>query len=160
MAEPGPCLSCGQPRGERDRYCEHCGLDEDTAASWELELVVDRDQFARVGAPGLVCPDGRAPVIVPLAEDEVLVGRDRHGGPDVNLDGGWLDPGVSRHHCTFERQHDGGYGVRDAGSTNGTTINVDPTPISPFTLVRLDDGDRVHVGAWTVLHYRRVASGS
>ena len=45
-------------------------------------------------------------------------------------------------------------------STNGTTINAAPTPIEPFTLVRLDDGDRVHVGAWTVLRYRRVAKGS
>ena len=154
------CPSCGQPRHERDRYCEHCGFDEaaaDVAGRWQLEVTLDRERFERVGTDGLHWPADRAPLVVALADDEVRVGRDRSGRLDLNLDGPLLDPGVSRHHCTFERQEDGAYGLRDAGSTNGTTINEDPSPITPFTLVHLLDGDRVHVGAWTTLRYRSAA---
>ena len=150
------CPSCGQPWSERDRYCERCGHDQRSPGgpAWLIEVSADHEQFVRVGPPDLTWPDGRPSVVVALDGDEVRVGRDHAGGLTVNLVGPIADPGVSRHHCTFERQDDGGFGVRDVGSTNGTTINTDPAPITPFTLVRLVDGDRVHVGAWTALHYR------
>ena len=156
-SSPVDCPSCGQRRAERDRYCERCGHDERSPGSleWVIEVAADHEQFVRVGPSDLTWPEGRTTVVVALDGDEVRVGRDRAGGVAVNLDGSIADPGVSRHHCTFERQEDGGFGVRDVGSTNGTTINDDHGPITPFTLVRLVDGDRVHVGAWTALHYRR-----
>jgi hypothetical protein len=160
MSSPVDCPSCGQPRAERDRYCERCGHDERSSGApvWEIEVAADHEQFVRIAPPDLAWPEGRTSVVVALDDDEVRVGRDRAGAVVLNLDGSIADPGVSRHHCTFERQEDGGFGVRDAGSTNGTSINDDPTPITPFTLVRLVDGDRVHVGAWTALHYRRAGS--
>ena len=49
------------------------------------------------------------------------------------------------------RQDDGSYAVIDPGSSNGTTLNDDPTPIAPNTLVPLASGDRIHLGAWTTI---------
>jgi pSer/pThr/pTyr-binding forkhead associated (FHA) protein len=46
--------------------------------------------------------------------------------------------------------------VVDQNSTNGTTVNGSDEPIQPFVPVPLQDGDRVHVGAWTTITVRRV----
>ena len=45
--------------------------------------------------------------------------------------------------------------MRDLGSTNGTMVNDDPTPIAPQLAIPLADGDRVRVGAWTTITVRR-----
>jgi pSer/pThr/pTyr-binding forkhead associated (FHA) protein len=57
-------------------------------------------------------------------------------------------------HAVLERRDDGTYAVRDSGSTNGTTLNDDPSPISADTGVPLSDGDRIRVGAWTTITVR------
>ena len=66
-----------------------------------------------------------------------------------------MDPGVSRLHATLERGSDGVVVVRDLGSTNGTMVNDDPTPIAPQPAIPLADGDRVRVGAWTTITVRK-----
>ena len=46
---------------------------------------------------------------------------------------------------------DGGWAVVDLGSSNGTYINDDTTPIPANTPVPVQAGDQIHVGAWTTL---------
>ncbi|MEK8170834.1 FHA domain-containing protein [Streptomyces sp. M19] len=65
------------------------------------------------------------------------------------------DPGVSHQHAVLVQQPDGSWAVVDQDSTNGTTINLAEDPIQPFVPVPLQDGDRVHVGAWTTITVRR-----
>lgn len=52
-----------------------------------------------------------------LTEAEYTVGRTDEC--DISLP----DPTVSSHHCTLIQLDDGGYGVDDKGSTNGTRVN-------------------------------------
>ncbi len=94
-----------------------------------------------------------------LADGENRIGRSRGGadesGPEIDLAGEPIDPGVSRLHAVLERLSDGLCVLRDLGSTNGTTVNDDPARIAPQTAVPLADGDRVRVGAWTTITVRK-----
>ncbi|MCI0365036.1 MAG: Flp pilus assembly complex ATPase component TadA, partial [Phycisphaerales bacterium] len=51
------------------------------------------------------------------------------------------DDKASRHHCVIE-PFDGGYRVRDLGSSNGTRLNSKPVTVEP-----LDNGDVVRIGS-------------
>lgn len=52
------------------------------------------------------------------------------------------------------QQPDGSWAVVDQNSTNGTTLNGAEDPIQPYVPVPLQDGDQVHVGAWTTITIR------
>lgn len=91
-----------------------------------------------------------------LTGAEVRIGRRRVNGsgppPQIDLAGPPLDPGVSHLHAVLlPRPDDDGWSVLDPGSTNGTTINYGDDPIALDTVVPLQEGDRVHVGAFTTL---------
>jgi pSer/pThr/pTyr-binding forkhead associated (FHA) protein len=45
--------------------------------------------------------------------------------------------------------------IIDQDSTNGTTLNGSPDPIPPHVPVPLNDGDRIHIGAWTTITLHR-----
>ncbi len=164
-AEPSAesCPDCSLPRNDRDRFCERCGFDyaapgaTATAAQWVAEITVDRDYYDRVAPENVPFPTDRPPAVVALGAGEVLIGRRGPAGPApaIDLSGPLADPGVSRHHATITRGADGVYRLRDAGSTNGTTINDDQQPIGPAAPTELADGDRIHVGAWTTITVRR-----
>jgi len=62
---------------------------------------------------------------------------------------------VSHLHAILLREDDGSYALLDPGSSNGTTINDDPTPVTTNARVPLRVGDRIHLGAWTTLTIRR-----
>ncbi|HTU85810.1 MAG TPA: FHA domain-containing protein [Solirubrobacteraceae bacterium] len=93
-----------------------------------------------------------------LVEGENRIGRSRgHAGedkPEIDLAATPVDPGVSRLHAVLDRRADGGCVLRDVGSTNGTFIGDELTPIPPHTDMPLSDGDRIHVGAWTAITVR------
>ncbi len=74
--------------------------------------------------------------------------------PDIDLSVPPEDPGVSHQHAVLVQQPDGNWAVVDQNSTNGTTVNGSEEPIQPFVPVPLQDGDRVHVGAWTTITIR------
>jgi pSer/pThr/pTyr-binding forkhead associated (FHA) protein len=74
--------------------------------------------------------------------------------PEIDLAGAGEDPGISRLHAVLERRPDGGYAVRDLGSTNGTMVNDDPAPLAQHVAVALADGDRIRIGAWTTITVR------
>lgn len=133
--------------------------------AWTAVVAADRVYFtammARSGpeAEGLYFPAFSPELEVPLTGHQVTVGRRRQSGgkaPDIDLARAPEDPGVSHQHAVLVQQPDGGWAVVDQGSTNGTTVNLDEEPIRPFTPVPLNDGDRVHVGAWTTITVRRL----
>ncbi|MET9955634.1 FHA domain-containing protein [Streptomyces sp. NPDC006339] len=133
-------------------------------AGWTAVIGPDRDYFMammqRSGpeASGLNLPAYSPEQQVPLQGSQVSIGRRRHStgeSPDIDLSVPPEDPGVSHQHAVLVQQPDGSWAVVDQNSTNGTTINGSPDPIQPYVPVQLQDGDRVHVGAWTTITVRR-----
>jgi hypothetical protein len=147
-----PCPTCGAPRSGDDRYCEACGHDLLGPPAWEAVVTADRKQFERFAASGLSFPADQVERRILLDSDHVRIGRSRGRPgeivPEIDLAD---DPGVSHMHAVLERRDDGTYGIRDAGSTNGTTLNDDPSPVSADAAVPLSSGDRIRLGAWTTI---------
>ncbi len=96
-------------------------------------------EMVRTAAAGatLVLPDGRR---LSLGNRPVTLGR----LPECEVV--ITDPNVSRRHAEIRALEDGGYAVRDLGSTNGTRRNG----IVVAGSERLEPGDEVTVGASTV----------
>ncbi|WP_210589816.1 FHA domain-containing protein [Streptomyces sp. GESEQ-35] len=133
-------------------------------ATWLATIGPDRDYFMammqRSGpeAAGLNLPAYSPEQQRTLAGNQVTIGRRRHSTgdtPDIDLSVPPEDPGVSHQHAVLVQQPDGTWAVVDQNSTNGTTVNGSEEPIQPFVPVPLQDGDRVHVGAWTTITIRR-----
>ncbi|MFF5502269.1 FHA domain-containing protein [Streptomyces roseolus] len=131
---------------------------------WTAYVGPDRDYFMammrRSGpeASGLNLPAYAPPKQLPLQGNQVSIGRRRHStgeAPDIDLSVPPEDPGVSHQHAVLVQQPDGSWAVVDQNSTNGTTVNGGDEPIQPYVPVQLQDGDRVHVGAWTTITVRR-----
>ncbi|MFE7805960.1 FHA domain-containing protein [Streptomyces sp. NPDC057430] len=135
-----------------------------SAAGWSAYIGPDREYFLammrRSGpeATGLNLPAYSPEKHLPLQGNQVSIGRRRHStgeSPDIDLSVPPEDPGVSHQHAVLVQQPDGSWAVVDQNSTNGTTINGAEEPIQPYVPVQLQDGDRVHVGAWTTITIRR-----
>ncbi|GHC50361.1 FHA domain-containing protein [Streptomyces cinnamoneus] len=133
-------------------------------AGWTAYVAPDREYFLsmmnRSGpeAAGLNLPAYSPELQFPLNGRQVTIGRRRHStgeSPDIDLSRPPEDPGVSHQHAMLVQQPDGGWAVVDQDSTNGTTVNGSEDPIQPYVPVALQDGDRVHVGAWTTITVRR-----
>ncbi|WP_328889000.1 FHA domain-containing protein [Streptomyces sp. NBC_00316] len=133
-------------------------------ASWTAVIAPDRDYFLammqRSGpeATGLNLPAYSPEQRLQLTGNQVTIGRRRHStgeSPDVDLSVPPEDPGVSHQHAVLVQQPDGSWAVVDQNSTNGTTLNGAEDPIQPYVPVPLQDGDQVHVGAWTTITIRR-----
>ncbi|WP_234386953.1 FHA domain-containing protein, partial [Streptomyces scabiei] len=132
--------------------------------SWSATIGPDRDYFMammqRSGpeAAGLNLPAYSPEQRRALTGNQITIGRRRHSTgdtPDIDLSVPPEDPGVSHQHAVLVQQPDGGWAVVDQNSTNGTTVNGSEEPIQPFVPIPLQDGDRVHVGAWTTITIRR-----
>jgi hypothetical protein len=132
--------------------------------SWSATIGPDREYFMammqRSGpeAAGLNLPAYSPEQQRPLTGNQITIGRRRHStgeSPDIDLSVPPEDPGVSHQHAVLVQQPDGTWAVVDQNSTNGTTVNGGEEPIQPFVPVPLQDGDRVHVGAWTTITVRR-----
>jgi serine/threonine protein kinase len=92
----------------------------------------------------------------PLSGTELRIGRrsvSRHIEPEIDLTGPPTDPGVSRLHAVLRAGPDRSWSVMDSGSPNGIAVNGKDVP--PGESVRLRDGDRIHLGAWTVITITR-----
>ncbi|WP_327246302.1 FHA domain-containing protein [Streptomyces sp. NBC_01320] len=133
-------------------------------AGWTAVIAPDREYFLammqRSGpeATGLNLPAYSPEQRLPLIGNQVTIGRRRHStgeSPDVDLSVPPEDPGVSHQHAVLVQQPDGSWAVVDQNSTNGTTLNGAEDPIQPYVPVPLQDGDQVHVGAWTTITIRR-----
>ena len=168
------CANCGAPRD--GRFCEECGHDATTPApaatgpaassdapsdapAWSAVVRADRAWFEEVrrregpDAATLEFPRYYPELRFDLAGTQLAIGRrsrSRGTDPDIDLSGPQLDPGVSAQHALLIAGR-GGWEIVDLGSTNGTSVNDNPTTIPPHTPVPLGDGDRVHLGAWTTI---------
>jgi hypothetical protein len=158
------CPVCTTPRSTEDRFCEGCGYDFDAppppdpppagTVQWEAVATADRDYFDRVAPTGATFPPHCPSRTFALTAPETRVGRrsGRRGiDPEIDLSGAPEDTAISHLHALLLRQADGSYSLVDPGSTNGTTLNDDPTPVATNVAIRLADGDRIHLGAWTTL---------
>jgi len=128
------------------------------AVSWVAVATADRGYFDRVLAGG--APDART-IPFPrycrerrfrLAGREIRIGRrsaSRGIEPEIDLTGPPTDPGISHLHAVILAQPGGGWALLDPGSANGTLING--SELAPGERVALHPGDRVYLGAWTML---------
>ncbi|MEV0578790.1 FHA domain-containing protein [Streptomyces sp. NPDC050392] len=132
--------------------------------NWTAVIAPDREYFLammqRSGpeATGLNLPAYSPEQQLPLTGNQITIGRRRHStgeSPDIDLSVPPEDPGVSHQHAVLVQQPDSSWAVVDQNSTNGTTLNGAEDPIQPYVPVPLQDGDQVHVGAWTTITIRR-----
>ncbi|MCU4186115.1 DUF3662 and FHA domain-containing protein [Acidiferrimicrobium sp. IK] len=112
-------------------------LDIDHGLSPGMCLVAGEMVRPAAGAASLVLPDGRR---VAIGNRPVTLGR----LPECEVV--LADPNVSRRHAEVRAGEDGGYVVRDLGSTNGTRRNG----VIVNGVERLAPGDEITVGASTV----------
>ncbi|GGP06917.1 FHA domain-containing protein [Nonomuraea glycinis] len=164
------CPICQTPRA--GQFCEVCGHAFDgsagparppttTSARWEAVTAADRGYYEQVIAEGgpdaetiafpPYCPERS----FPLEAEQVRIGRRSRGRdlqPDIDLSGPPSDPGVSHLHAVLIAQPGGSWTLVDPGSSNGTRVNGRPVTVNTPVTVRV--GDRIHVGAWTVITIR------
>jgi serine/threonine protein kinase len=115
-----------------------------------VEAVNDQDA-ALIRFPAHV-PERR----FPLSGTEIRIGRrsvSRRIEPEIDLAGPPADPGVSHLHAVLVAGPDRSWSVVDPGSPNGILVNGRDVP--PGQAVPLGDGDRIHLGAWTVITITR-----
>jgi hypothetical protein len=62
-----------------------------------------------------------------------------------------VDPGVSHLHAILHAQPDGTWRLIDPGSANGTFLNDNPEPLGISKAFPVDVGNRILLGAWTVI---------
>ena len=130
-------------------------------AEWTAVATADRAYFDSVvdaSGPDAAavpfpeyCPERRFRLFGP----EMRIGRrspSRGLEPEIDLTGPPTDPGISHLHAVLIADEDGGWTVYDPGSANGTQVNG--REMAPGSRVRLHDGDRISLGAWTVLTIR------
>ncbi|MFD3516789.1 FHA domain-containing protein [Streptomyces sp. NPDC058657] len=156
----------GQQGGYQGDYQQgpQQGHPQQGGGQWSATVGPDRDYFMammqRSGpeAGGLNLPAYSPEQQLQLTGNQITIGRRRHStgeSPDVDLAVPPEDPGVSHQHAVLVQQPDGTWAVVDQNSTNGTTINGGEDPIQPYVPMPLQDGDRVHVGAWTTITIHR-----
>ncbi|MFC5667586.1 FHA domain-containing protein [Kitasatospora misakiensis] len=143
----------------------HAPAAEPVRTTWFAVIAADRDYFtdmmARSGpeAAGLFfppyCPERRIPL---TGRGQLRIGRrSQHRGtvPEIDLSVAPEDPGASHQHALLAEQPDGSWVLVDQDSTNGTTMNGGAEPVSPHTAIPLNEGDRIHIGAWTTITLHR-----
>jgi FHA domain-containing protein len=127
-------------------------------ATWTAVVGADRAYYERVQA--VTGPEGAAVTFPPyyaerrfqLVGTQMRIGRrsvSRGLAPEIDLTGPPADPGISRLHAVLIAMPDGGWGVLDPGSANGTLVNG--AEIGVGDQVPLHDGDRINLGAWTAI---------
>jgi len=120
-------------------------------AHYDSVLAVSDQDAASISLPAHV-PERR----FRLSGTEVRIGRrsvSRRIEPEIDLTGPPTDPGVSRLHAVLIAGPDRSWSVVDPGSPNGILVNGKDVP--PGEAVPLRDGDRIHLGAWTVITITR-----
>lgn len=99
-------------------------------------------------------PPGYRPRKIKLEGPQVRIGRHspaRGGYPEIDLASPPVDPGISHLHAILQAQPDGSWRLVDPGSANGTFLNDNPEPLAINEAVPVDVGDRILLGAWTVI---------
>jgi hypothetical protein len=140
--------------------------DPAVPAGWSVAATADRAYYDTVTASG--GPDAALVTFPPYCPERrfALTGREMRIGrrsasrgltPEIDLTGPPLDPGISRLHAVLIADPVLGWSVIDPGSENGTIVNGKEIPTG--VPVPLHDGDRIHLGAWTLITVSRANSG-
>jgi hypothetical protein len=135
-------------------------------AGWSVAAAADRAYYDTVAASG--GPDAALVTFPPYCPERrfALTGREMRIGrrsasrgltPEIDLTGPPLDPGISRLHAVLIADPVTGWSVIDPGSENGTIVNGNEIPTG--VPVPLHDGDRIHLGAWTLITVSHANSG-
>ncbi|MZD06129.1 FHA domain-containing protein [Streptomyces sp. SID5785] len=163
-AQAAPPAPPQQHQPQQPGYPQQPQAPQAGPVTWSATIGPDREYFMammhRSGpeASGLNLPAYSPEQRRELVGNQISIGRRRHSTgdtPDIDLSVPPEDPGVSHQHAVLVQQPDGSWAVVDQNSTNGTTVNGGDEPIQPFVPVPLQDGDRVHVGAWTTITIHR-----
>jgi pSer/pThr/pTyr-binding forkhead associated (FHA) protein len=137
-------------------------LPEPARVTWTVRVAADRAYYNKMkavrGRRGLsiAFPAQLTERRFPLTGNQMRIGRRstiRDLEPDIDLAGPPADPGISRLHAVLTAGPDGGWTVLDPGSANGTFLNG--REIAKGDRVPLRDGDRINLGAWTVITLHR-----
>jgi predicted ATPase/DNA-binding SARP family transcriptional activator len=132
-------------------------------ATWEILVAPDREYYERVDSDVEVAfPDHVAGQRFRLSDELLTIGRRSRGVvPEIDLSSPPVDTGISREQAMLLKQPDGGWSIVDPGSKNGIYLNDSTRTLPVGRITRLEDGDRLHIGAWTRLTIRMVgAQGS
>jgi len=133
-----------------------------TPTTWTVVVDSDETYYDRMWIPGafpgqfVTFPRYSNERRFRLTGNQARIGRRsaaRGIEPEIDLTGPPTDPAVSRLHAVLIAAPDGTWGVLDPGSANGTLLNGRKIAIGD--LVPLHDGDRINLGAWTIITVRR-----
>ncbi|HEX4703318.1 MAG TPA: FHA domain-containing protein [Pseudonocardiaceae bacterium] len=154
MAEPEPPAVAAGP-------ATSLSPESSSLSLWHAEASADRAYFDFVqDSGGAEVAALTFPAFYPIRRfslrgPSMLIGRysARRGiNPEIDLSGRPEDPAVGRMHAQLVSRPDGCWAVVDLESTNHTYLNdFTSDPIRPDTMVDLRDGDRIYLGAWTML---------
>jgi hypothetical protein len=163
------CPNCGTPRAGSVRFCEDCGYDHSTgkvpvlappvpapaaapAGSWTATVRADRKYFEDNAIEGVEFPSDPGERRITLPIPQARIGRrSTSKGTNPEIDLADTDPGTSHSHALLTLSVDGTWLVSDLGSTNGTYVNDEQSPLTAGQTRAVKDGDEVHVGAWTTI---------
>jgi serine/threonine protein kinase len=132
--------------------------DPSATATWTAVVTADRDYYDALApnldqdAAAIGFPDDVPERRFELSGTEVSIGRrsvSRHIDPDIDLTGPHTDRGVSHLHAVLTAGPDGTWFVTDPGTENGILLNG--TEVPPREATPLRDGDRLHLGMWTLI---------
>lgn len=176
------CPECGEVL--IDRFCEGCGYDTMNpqrsqsgrqpypdmsiqtgwtgGGGWMAVVRADRDYYERLMAGAdpddIPFPPYHPERQYPLTGQYVRIGRRSLGRgvlPEIDLSLPPEDPAVSHEHAVLLGKPDNSWVLIDLGATNGTLVNDTIEPVRSHVEIPLSDGDRIYVGAWTVIAVRK-----
>ena len=116
----------------------------------------ERTQAARGPGSAVEFPAHTSERRIRLVGKQMRIGRRspaRDLVPEIDLADQPVDPGISRLHAVLTPAPDGTWSILDPGSANGTFVNG--REIATGEIVTLHEGDRVNLGAWTVITVHR-----
>jgi hypothetical protein len=166
------CPACGMPVS--GRFCEACGHDSalpapeqpgatpappgpSASVGWTAVVAADREFYERVlareGPETVAFPAFFPERRIALHGNSTLIGRrnvDQGVEPEIDMSIHPADRGVSTQHAVL-RIRESGLTITDLGSTNGTSLNGSEDLLPEGKETPLNDGDRIHVGAWTTI---------
>ena len=149
------CHNCGHKNPEGVNFCSSCGhalLADGDDATITLHPAEEAETSEDQLDPTVVdVPHGAGVLVVTRGPNvgaryllgEQVVKAGRHPDSDIFLD----DITVSRRHVEITPNGEGGFGVRDVGSLNGTYVNrerIEEAELAP--------GDEVQIGKFKLVY--------